>query len=66
MGDGDILARILTTKAEEVIAAQLARPLEAVERDARDATPPPGLAAAIHAQIAAGRAAVIAPFSNPT
>ena len=60
MGDGDILARILTTKAEEVIAAQLARPLEAVERDARDATPPRGFAAAIRDQIAAGRAAVIA------
>jgi indole-3-glycerol phosphate synthase len=60
MGDGDILARILTTKAEEVIAAQLARPLEAVERDARDAPPPRGFAAAIRDQIAAGRAAVIA------
>jgi indole-3-glycerol phosphate synthase len=60
MGDGDILARILTTKAEEVIAAQVARPLEAVERDARDAAPPRGFTAAIRDQVAAGRAAVIA------
>jgi hypothetical protein len=40
MGDSDILARILTTKAEEVIAAQVDRPLETLERDARDAAPP--------------------------
>jgi len=60
MGDNDILARILTTKAEEVIAAQVDRPLEALERDARDAAPPRGFAAAIRNRIAAGRAAVIA------
>jgi len=60
MGDSDILARILTTKAEEVIAAQVDRPLETLERDARDADPPRGFAAAIRDRIAAGRAAVIA------
>jgi indole-3-glycerol phosphate synthase len=60
MGDSDILARILTTKAEEVIAAQVDRPLETLERDARDAAPPRGFAAAIRDRIAAGRAAVIA------
>ena len=36
----DILARILADKAEEVIAAQIARPLATVERAAR-AMPPP-------------------------
>ena len=60
MGDSDILARILTTKAEEVIAAQVDRPLETLARDARDAAPPRGFAAAIRDRIAAGRAAVIA------
>jgi len=60
MGDSDILARILTTKAEEVIAAQVDRPLETLARDARDADPPRGFAAAIRDRIAAGRAAVIA------
>jgi indole-3-glycerol phosphate synthase len=57
---GDILARILTTKAEEVIAAQIARPLEAVVREAREASPPRGFANAIRARVAAGRPAVIA------
>jgi indole-3-glycerol phosphate synthase len=60
MGDSDILARILTTKAEEVIAAQVDRPLETLERDARDVAPPRGFAAAIRDRIAGGRAAVIA------
>jgi len=58
--DGDILARIMTTKAEEVIAAQVGRPLEAVMRDAAAAPAPRGFAAAIRSSIAAGRAAVIA------
>ena len=60
MGDSDILARILTTKAEEVIAAQVDRPLETVEREARAMERPRGFAAAIRDRIAAGRAAVIA------
>ena len=60
MGDSDILAKILTTKAEEVIAAQVERPFEAVDRDARAAGAPRGFARAIRAKIAAGRPAVIA------
>jgi len=60
MGDSDILARILTAKAEEVIAAQLERPLETLKRDARDAAPARGFAGAIRERIAAGRPAVIA------
>lgn len=60
MGDSDILARILTTKAEEVIAAQLERPLNVVEEQARSVPPPRGFANAIRARIAEGRPAVIA------
>jgi len=60
MADSDILARILTTKAEEVIAAQVARPQAVLERGVRDADPPRGFAAALRNRIAAGRAAVIA------
>ena len=56
----DILARILTTKAEEVIAAQVARPIDVVEREARDASAPRGFADAIRARIEEGRPAVIA------
>lgn len=57
---GDILAKILTTKAEEVIAAQMARSFEAVDRDARAATAPRGFANAIRARVDRGHAAVIA------
>jgi len=60
MGDSDILARILTTKAEEVIAAQLERPLALLEEQARAASPPRGFARAIRERIAQGRSAVIA------
>jgi len=60
MGDSDILARILTTKAEEVIAAQLERPLNVVEEQARSVPPPRGFANAIRTRIAEGRPAVIA------
>ena len=60
MGDSDILARILTTKAEEVIAAQLERPLALLEEQARAASPPRGFAKAIGERIAQGRSAVIA------
>ena len=56
----DILARILTPKAEEVIAAQVARPIDVVEREARDASAPRGFADAIRARIEEGRPAVIA------
>ena len=60
MAESDILARILTTKAEEVIAAQVARPLDVVEREARSADAPRGFAAAIRARVETGRPAVIA------
>ena len=59
--DRDILTRILTTKAEEVIAAQLARPFAAVDADARAAAAATRIRAARSAQrIAAGAPAVIA------
>ena len=60
MGDSDILARIMATKAEEVISAQVERPFETLEREARAAPAPRGFAAAIRARVAAGRPAVIA------
>ena len=60
MGDSDILARILTTKAEEVIAAQLERPLALLEEQARAASPPRRFARAIRERTAQGRSAVIA------
>jgi indole-3-glycerol phosphate synthase len=57
---GDILARIMTAKAEEVIAAQVARPFAAVDAEARLTPPPRGFAAALRAKIAAQKPAVIA------
>ena len=60
MSGSDILERIIATKAEEVIAAQVERPFAAVERDARAAPPPRGFTAAIRSRIDAGRPAVIA------
>ena len=59
-GQSDILSRILATKAEEVIAAQVERPFDVVDRDARAAPPARGFASAIRARIARGEAAVIA------
>jgi len=56
----DILDRILAKKAEEVAAAQAARPREAIEADARAAPPPRDFEGALRAAIAAGRPAVIA------
>ena len=56
----DILAQIVTTKAEEVIAAQVARPFAVVDADARAASAPRGFDRALRAKIAAGRPAVIA------
>ena len=56
----DILTRIITTKAEEVIAAQVARPLATLEHDAREAPAPRGFFDGIRAQIASGHSAVIA------
>ena len=56
----DILARIVADKAEEVIAAQLARAYDEVAAAARAASPPRDFAGAIESAIAAGRPAVIA------
>jgi indole-3-glycerol phosphate synthase len=58
--DGDILARILATKADEVAAAQVARPPEVVMREAREASPARGFANAIRTRIQARQPAVIA------
>jgi indole-3-glycerol phosphate synthase len=60
MTKSDILAQIVTTKAEEVISAQVARPFGLVDAQARAASPPRGFERALRAKIAAGRAAVIA------
>ena len=57
---GDILARIVADKSEQVIAAQLSRPFAAVDRDARSAPAPRGFERALRATIDAGRPAVIA------
>jgi indole-3-glycerol phosphate synthase len=56
----DILRRILATKRAEVAAARAAQPLDAVERQARDALAPREFAGALRAKIAAGKPAVIA------
>jgi indole-3-glycerol phosphate synthase len=60
MAKSDILEKIITTKAQEVIAAQVARPFATVDADARTASPPRGFARALRERIAAGRPAVIA------
>ncbi|MEP7061140.1 MAG: indole-3-glycerol phosphate synthase TrpC [Betaproteobacteria bacterium] len=56
----DILARIVADKAEEVIAAQIARPRTEIDAAARHAPPPRDFAGAIRGRIAEKRAAVIA------
>jgi indole-3-glycerol phosphate synthase len=56
----DILRKILAHKAEEVAAAQRARPLAWVREEARAAAPPRDFTGALRAKIAQGRAAVIA------
>ena len=57
---GDILARILSTKAREVAAARAARPIEALRADARAAPPVRDFAGALRAKIECGDAGVIA------
>jgi indole-3-glycerol phosphate synthase len=57
---GDILAKILATKVDEVAAAKTARPAADLLRAARAASPPRGFERALRAKIAAGGAAVIA------
>ena len=56
----DILAKIMTAKAEEVIAAQVARPFATVDTEARMTPPPRGFASALKQKIADGKPAVIA------
>jgi indole-3-glycerol phosphate synthase len=56
----DILVKIVSTKAEEVIAAQVAHPFAEVERAARAAAAPRGFERALRERIAGGKAAVIA------
>jgi indole-3-glycerol phosphate synthase len=60
MPDRDILTRIITTKAQEVIAAQLGRPFAEVEASARATAAPRGFERALRLRIAAGGPAVIA------
>ncbi|MFO1415479.1 MAG: indole-3-glycerol phosphate synthase TrpC [Burkholderiales bacterium] len=60
MAKSDILEKIITTKAQEVIAAQVERPIAAVEQDARAQPPARGFERALRDKIAAGRPAVIA------
>jgi indole-3-glycerol phosphate synthase len=60
MRDPDILTRIVTIKAEEVIAAQLARPFPDVDAAARAAHPPRGFEREMRQRIATGSPAVIA------
>lgn len=56
----DILEKIVSTKAEEVIAAQVAHPFADVERAARAAAAPRGFERALRDRIVAGKSAVIA------
>ena len=60
MNRSDILARIVSTKAEEVINAQVARPFAIVDAAARAMPAARGFERALRAKIAAGRPAVIA------
>src|SRR5580700_11236502 len=56
----DILAKIGAYKRAEIAAATLARPLDAVERDAKAASPPRGFLRAIERRLEAGDYALIA------
>ena len=56
----DILQRIVAVKLQEVAAAKARRSLAALRADAQAAAPVRGFEAALRAQVAAGRAAVIA------
>src|SRR5260370_9014123 len=56
----DILSRIGAYKREEIAAARRARPLAAIEAEAKSASAARGFVAAIERQIAAGRFALIA------
>jgi len=56
----DVLTRILAVKSDELAAARAAVPPAEIERRARAAAAPRDFAGALRAQIALGRAAVIA------
>lgn len=56
----DILNKIIATKTQEVAAAKLAQPIEAVQAAALAAAPVRGFVASIRAKIANGQSAVIA------
>jgi len=56
----DILNKILAVKAEEIAAAQAAKPLAAIRAEAQSAPPPRDFTGAIRAKLAAGKSAVIA------
>jgi len=56
----DILEKIVSTKAEEVIAAQVAKPYAEIARAARAMPSPRGFAQALRTRVTAGRSAVIA------
>jgi indole-3-glycerol phosphate synthase len=56
----DILAKIEAYKREEIAAAKRARPLSALEQDAKIASAPRGFLLAIERQLAGGRYALIA------
>lgn len=56
----DILEKIAAYKRQEIAAAKAARPLAALERDAKIAPPPRGFLRAIEEQIGAGNYALIA------
>lgn len=60
MAKSDILEKIITTKAQEVIAAQVERPFSVVEEHAKAQAPARGFASALRAKIASGKPAVIA------
>src|SRR6202044_1468318 len=56
----DILQKIGAYKRAEIVAAKLARPRDAVERDAAAASPPRGFLRAIERRLKAGDYALIA------
>src|ERR1700733_375575 len=56
----DILQKIGAYKRAEIVAAKLARPLDAVERDAKAASPRRGFLRAIERRLEAGDYALIA------
>src|SRR6202044_3510170 len=56
----DILQKIGAYKRAEIVAAKLARPRDAVERDAKAASPPRGFLRAIERRLKAGDYALIA------